>query len=1236
MMKVKIKKGVVIIAIAVIVCLAFGLIACAKTTPSDVLAGISITNKTDLTAEWHVGDADRTITVSLSPDSFTTDNTEITVTASGTAVTVDETDKFKLHAVAEGKSTVTVTAGDFTDSVEISVKRAIPPLVGITVNKAALEAEWYIGEADRTVTVTYAPASDYNATNTPATVTSDKPEIVKVDGMKLKAVGAGTANITVTAGGKTATATVTVKPVLESITLSAEAHEYMTVGEADKQVTFTVLPASITDASVTFASSNEAVAKVEKVDDKYMLKAIAKGTAKITATVKTANAKEGTKTAEFDVTVRSALESITITELKKGEVTETVASKAATMYVDETLGVNMTFAPSDEYTQANTEYTLTLSENDGVLELADNGKSVKALKAGTAKVKASVGAVQDEITVTVKPVFTGVTMSGVDDATYYKGDELAFDNNLNVTPEDIEDDYINSLKFEVTSSDDTIAEVVKDEQTNVPQKVVFKGTGEVTVTVRFYVDGNARVGEASKVITKTIAAVGASFEHNSVTLAVGETYTQTAATAPAGKTVTYSVKDNTTDIITVNATTGEVTAIANGAKTIVATVQDYDYATAEYTVEVIAALSNITVTNATTFDSDIDYGSENIELGITLDNGYTYDSARISVIASDTEYVSVIKNDGKYYAVINKITYGTEKTNGVTIEVRSERSTAIEAVTLTVKVTATAPVIELASETGIQAFAGDTVALPAINKSAKCDGDVAPTVTVKKGETEVQNAYNAQNNTLTIADQGEDYTVTYSLADDRAATTLTASKTVSVKLYRKIFKAVTGRKVYDYPDAVLDFDYGNNAKFVADANQTVSIKESNTVLGQFNMSASKYYYAEATFTLKNPSGNSFVGLSHSLPVTSGTPTRWLAAMVDRGDHRNFKIKDIDMTDETGKVSGNPDCFNYNLKDVLYRNQLVNYGGLTDGDAKTVKVAVARANEYFYTFVNDQFVMVNTDKDYSEPTVPGIFGIKLSETEAGVTIGSISWVEGSDATNTKLTSLYSDKYFGYHKWDKGPSFDKAVNGFTTSNDVGTDEGSGANVCYMSSGITPYVVFDGDFKVEYDYTNTQALYSACRWTRGALLNIVSALSHTDGGQQQVMASVGVRITGDYANSGNNVVYHGSPAMQEQGVPFKDDVDLSGSGDNQAKFEDNSYTSDKPYTTLAVHNDDKIHFSVERKLNSDLAEYTLKITVNGNTVTRVMNVSCDKWSDPVMFMWGNQSNHGTYSGISWQTVA
>ena len=135
---------------------------------------------------------------------------------------------------------------------------------------------------------------------------------------------------------------------------------------------------------------------------------------------------------------------------------------------------------------------------------------------------------------------------------------------------------------------------------------------------------------------------------------------------------------------------------------------------------------------------------------------------------------------------------------------------------------------------------------------------------------------------------------------------------------------------------------------------------------------------------------------------------------------------------------------------------------------------------------------------------------------------------------------------------------------------------------------------------------------------------------------MASVGVRITGDNATLGNNVVYHGSPAMQEKDVPFNaEDVNLSEGGENQAIFTGGNYESTNPYTKLAVHNDESIHFLVERRLKDDHAEYTMKITVNGNTVTRVMNVNCTGWSDPVMFIWGNQSNHGTVSNIAYQPI-
>ena len=190
-------------------------------TVSPVLKGVSITNKTALTAMWTLGDADRTVEVSYNPDSFTTENTPVTVTSGNTdAVTVDG---MKLTAVGEGTSTITVSAGGFTDTVEVSVR---PALESVTVtNETALTAEWIIGSGDRTVEVALAPSEYYTTENTPVTVTSGNTDAVTVDGMTLKAVGKGSAEITVAVGAVQDTFTVTVSIGDPVISVDAEKFE---------------------------------------------------------------------------------------------------------------------------------------------------------------------------------------------------------------------------------------------------------------------------------------------------------------------------------------------------------------------------------------------------------------------------------------------------------------------------------------------------------------------------------------------------------------------------------------------------------------------------------------------------------------------------------------------------------------------------------------------------------------------------------------------------------------------------------------------------------------------------------------------------------------------------------------------------------------------------------------------------------------------------------------------------
>ena len=126
-------------------------------TVKPVLSGVSITNKEALTAEWVEGDADRTVEVSLTPDSFTLENTQVTVTSANPEVV--EVSGMTLKAAGAGTSVITVSAGEFTDTVELTVR---PALESVQVsNKDALTAQWIIGSEDRTVEVALSPSEYY-------------------------------------------------------------------------------------------------------------------------------------------------------------------------------------------------------------------------------------------------------------------------------------------------------------------------------------------------------------------------------------------------------------------------------------------------------------------------------------------------------------------------------------------------------------------------------------------------------------------------------------------------------------------------------------------------------------------------------------------------------------------------------------------------------------------------------------------------------------------------------------------------------------------------------------------------------------------------------------------------------------------------------------------------------------------------------------------------------------------
>ena len=128
----------------------------------------------------------------------------------------------ELSFTVTDKSGITV-AGDHTETLtfKISVEDSTVPVTGVTLNKTALELN--AGGAAETLTATVEPDT---ATDKNVTWSSSNTSVATVANGVVTPVAAGTATITATAGGKTATCNVTVVEAPKVLTSIAVAKKY--------------------------------------------------------------------------------------------------------------------------------------------------------------------------------------------------------------------------------------------------------------------------------------------------------------------------------------------------------------------------------------------------------------------------------------------------------------------------------------------------------------------------------------------------------------------------------------------------------------------------------------------------------------------------------------------------------------------------------------------------------------------------------------------------------------------------------------------------------------------------------------------------------------------------------------------------------------------------------------------------------------------------------------------------
>ena len=294
---------------------------------------------------------------------------------------------------------------------------------------------------------------------------SSNASVANVNSGAVSAVKEGTATITASAGGKSATCSVKVSSkivAVTSITLDKTSLS-MQVGETEA-ITAIVSPDNATDKTVEWGSSDVAVATVAEV----IITAKKSGEAIITA-------KSGSCIAECKVTITVSAESVTLDKT------------SLSLAIGESATLTATVKPDDA-----TDKTVAWSSSDESVAKVDNGK-VTAVKSGKATVTAKCGVKTAECAVTVTVPVSSITL---DKTTLSLVIGESFTLTATVKPDDATDKTVIW-----SSSDESVARVDNGKVTavNAGQAKISAAVGNITTSC------NVVVYQSDNVIIYTTA-----------------------------------------------------------------------------------------------------------------------------------------------------------------------------------------------------------------------------------------------------------------------------------------------------------------------------------------------------------------------------------------------------------------------------------------------------------------------------------------------------------------------------------------------------------------------------------------------------------------------------------------------------------------------------------------------------------------------------------------------------------
>ena len=439
--------------------------------------------------------------------------------------------------VGAGSATITATSEGKSDQSTVTVTRQ--PVASITIEPATLTVT--VGQTQQ-LTATLRDAKGTVLTGRTITWSSNRTEDATVGASTglVRGVSVGSATITATSEGKSATAAVTVEAAPVNTVSIDQVNPSLFVGETE-QLTVTVTDANgqpVSSAGTTWASSNAGVASVNA---NGLVTAVAPGTAEITAT-------NAGRTGKTTVTVRLV-----------PVATVSVTPSPASVIVGRT--VQLTATPRDASGDPLPGRAVTWTTNDPDIATVSPTGVVTGVAQGTAVITATSEGRSGSSAVTVQRLPVARVEISPATATLTVGGSGQFSVALY-------DDQGGSLPL----ADRTI---FWDSSNDNVVLVSSKGlaTAKAPGTARIIVASEGKADTATvTVVAEPVASV--SVTPTSATVTVGETVDFDAqprdagGNALSGRAVTWT--SSNTEVATVNAN-GLVTAHSTGSATIVAT-----------------------------------------------------------------------------------------------------------------------------------------------------------------------------------------------------------------------------------------------------------------------------------------------------------------------------------------------------------------------------------------------------------------------------------------------------------------------------------------------------------------------------------------------------------------------------------------------------------------------------------------------------------------------------------------